>query len=742
MKNLVYSLITVLYDNSDADLYNEIYFPIVRYSLAKGFLSTDGPKSLNYEDLRGFINSTFGIDIPTTVLSQCLMAITGKYKDCVVRFISEDNFVVEIPWNSEKDNDVQKKLNDIEKKIDALEQGFVEYLKSKKIQCNKTLSDFFSNNTKDLLMYLKNGSASLNVGEEYVHVLKYLEFLIDSNAELYSVANDIFWASCLAAYLQRNNVDLKIRPASSLSYYLDSKLVLALLDLDAEEQCYYVKRIVSSIQNSGNKVCVSGITLREIRQILEKIIATGNPNENSSIALGYERMKMKLHSLTRLKNELNRLLSKCGIFITDNNESIVNEDIKRCSRHSFVKQLFCCRVGCDIEELTSAKDECVADYERTTNTLNVYGFEIKRYFREIHDVCMMNFVTKCEQRQSHQEKIGTYFITFNTDLINFYKEHYQKDVNLLIHPSKVQTELWLHNTSSAQQVKKESLTETIGRCLALNQVDALHKIKKLASEMDEEVLDSETAVCIYQGLIDRSQDVLNAFNKMSNETTKESKSFDFANLVKVAQERRRETDQSLAQHEKSISEINVVLNEAKQEIEKLKLENGLLQNKKDSSNSMLQKMTEENQRLQKINLLRKEKDEIKEFLKPLEIERKNYPSHKGFFVQIAMEILLIILFVISLVCLISSIDTWTFASLKNVFQQHKVPSITGLVSLLAFVAKGAAFDKLYILSHKIKWDEINATQLNIWDKNHEDYNKKRCRLDEIEKELRNLENIK
>ena len=739
MKNLVYSLITVLYDNSDADLYNEIYFPIVRYSLAKGFLSADGPKSLNYEDLRGFINSTFGIDIPTTVLSQCLMAITDKYKDCVVRFISEDNFVVEIPWNSEKDNDVQKKLNDIEKKIDALERGFVEYLKSKEIQCNKTLSDFFSNNTKDLLMYLKNGSASLNVGEEYVHVLKYLEFLRDSNAELYSVANDIFWASCLAAYLQRNNVDLKIRPASSLSYYLDSKLVLALLDLDAEEQCNYVKGIVSSIQNSGNKVCVSGITLREIRQILESIITLGNPNENSSIALGYERLKMKLHDLVSLRNNLNNLLCGRGVLVCDTNESAINDNVKRCSRNPIVKQLYCKRRGCDIEDVTSTNDEGVAENERTTNTLNVYGFEIKRYFREIHDVCMMNYVTKCEQKQSHQEKIGTYFITFNVDLIDFYKEHYQKDVNLLIHPSKVQTELWLHNTSSAQQVKKESLTETIGRCLALNQVDALHKIKKLASEMDEEVLDSETAICIYQGLINRSQDVLNAFNKMSNETTKESKSFDFANLVKAAKEKQRETDQSLAQHEKSISEINVVLNEAKQEIEKLKSENGLLQNNNDSSNSMLRKMTEENQRLQKINLLRKEKDEIKEFLKPLEIERKNYPSHKGFFVQIAVEILLIILFVISLVCLISSIDTWTFASLKNVFQQHKVPSITGLVSLLAFVAKGAAFDKLYILSHKIKWDEINATQLNIWDKNHEDYNKKRCRLDEIEKELRNLD---
>lgn len=739
MKNLVYSLITVLYDNSDADLYNEIYFPIVRYSLAKGFLSADGPKSLNYEDLRGFINSTFGIDIPTTVLSQCLMAITDKYKDCVVRFISEDNFVVEIPWNSEKDNDVQKKLNDIEKKIDALERGFVEYLKSKEIQCNKTLSDFFSNNTKDLLMYLKNGSASLNVGEEYVHVLKYLEFLRDSNAELYSVANDIFWASCLAAYLQRNNVDLKIRPASSLSYYLDSKLVLALLDLDAEEQCNYVKGIVSSIQNSGNKVCVSGITLREIRQILESIITLGNPNENSSIALGYERLKMKLHDLVSLRNNLNNLLCGRGVLVCDTNESAINDNVKRCSRNPIVKQLYCKRRGCDIEDVTSTNDEGVAENERTTNTLNVYGFEIKRYFREIHDVCMMNYVTKCEQKQSHQEKIGTYFITFNVDLIDFYKEHYQKDVNLLIHPSKVQTELWLHNTSSAQQVKKESLTETIGRCLALNQVDALHKIKKLASEMDEEVLDSETAICIYQGLINRSQDVLNAFNKMSNVTTKESKSFDFANLVKAAKEKQRETDQSLAQHEKSISEINVVLNEAKQEIEKLKSENGLLQNNNDSSNSMLRKMTEENQRLQKINLLRKEKDEIKEFLKPLEIERKNYPSHKGFFVQIAVEILLIILFVISLVCLISSIDTWTFASLKNVFQQHKVPSITGLVSLLAFVAKGAAFDKLYILSHKIKWDEINATQLNIWDKNHEDYNKKRCRLDEIEKELRNLD---
>lgn len=741
MKNLVYSLITVLYDNSDADLYNEIYFPIVRYSLVKGFLSADGPKSLNYEDLREFINSTFGVEIPTTVLRQCLVAITDKYKDCTVQFLGEDSFVVEIPWNSEKDNDVQKRLEDVEEKIDKLERGFSEYLKSKEIQYNKTLSDFFSNNTKDLLVYLKNGSSSLNVGEEYVHVLKYLEFLRDSNAELYSVANDIFWASCLAAYLQRNNVDLKIRPTSSLSYYLDSKLVLALLDLDAEEQCNYVKGIVSSIQNSGNKVCVSGITLREIRQILETIITLGNPNENSSIALGYERLKMKLHDLVSLKNNLNSLLCGQGVLICDTNESTISDNIKRCSRNPFVKQLYCKRKGFDIEDVTSAKDEGIAEDERTTNTLNVYGFEIKRYFREIHDVCMMNYVTKCEQRQSHQEKVGTYFITFNVELIDFYKEHYQKDVNLLIHPSKVQTELWLHNTSSAQQVKKESLTETIGRCLALNQVDALHKIKKLASEMDENALDTETAICIYQGLISRSQDVLNAFNKMSNETTKESKSFDFANLIKVAKERQRETDQSLAQHEKSISEINVVLNETKKEIEKLKLENGLLQNGNESSNGKLQKMTEENQRLQKINLLRKEKDEIKEFLKPLEIERKNYPSHKGFFVQIAVEILLIILFVVSVVCLITSIDAWTFVSLKNVFQQHKVPSIMGLVSLLAFVAKGAAFDKLYILSYDIKWDEITAAQLNIWDKNHEDYNKKRCRLDEIEKELRNLENM-
>lgn len=742
MKNLVYSLITVLYDNSDADLYNEIYFPIVRYSLAKGFLSADGPKSLNYEDLRGFINSTFGIDIPTTVLSQCLMAITGKYKDCVVRFISEDNFVVEIPWNSEKDNDVQKKLNDIEKKIDALERGFVKYLKSKEIQCNKTLSDFFSNNTKDLLMYLKNGSASLNVGEEYVHVLKYLEFLIDSNAELYSVANDIFWASCLAAYLQRNNVDLKIRPASSLSYYLDSKLVLALLDLDAEEQCNYVKGIVSSIQNSGNKVCVSGITLREIRQILESIITLGNPNENSSIALGYERLKMKLHDLVSLKNNLNDLLCGRGVLVCDTNESAINDNVKRCSRNPIVKQLYCKRRGCDIEDVTGTNDEGVAENEKTTNTLNAYGFEIKRYFREIHDVCMMNYVTKCEQKQSHQEKIGTYFITFNVNLIDFYKEHYQKDVNLLIHPSKVQTELWLHNTSSAQQVKKESLTETIGRCLALNQVDALHKIKKLASEMDEEVLDSETAICIYQGLINRSQDVLNAFNKMSNETTKESKSFDFANLVKAAKERQRETDQSLAQHEKSISEINVVLNEAEREIEKLKSENGLLQNNNDSSNSMLRKMTEENQRLQKINLLRKEKDEIKEFLKPLEVERRKYPSHKGYFAQIIMEIVLIFLFVSSVIYLIFSIDAWTFDSLKNVLQQNGALSVTGIASLILFVAKGTAFNKLFVFSPKITWDEITVDQLGVWDRKHIDYKKKKDRLEEIEKELRNLENIK
>ena len=76
MNKTNYALITALYDTKGADLYNDVYFPIIKYEIVNQYYTqTDIEKYYDLEELQSLINADFGIVIPCIILKQSIKAI-------------------------------------------------------------------------------------------------------------------------------------------------------------------------------------------------------------------------------------------------------------------------------------------------------------------------------------------------------------------------------------------------------------------------------------------------------------------------------------------------------------------------------------------------------------------------------------------------------------------------------------------------------------------------------------------
>lgn len=72
-----YALISALYANETKGLYSDIYFPIIKYSIAKIFSKKNLEVSYcTADEINEFIKDKFGIDIPIIVISKSVLKIS------------------------------------------------------------------------------------------------------------------------------------------------------------------------------------------------------------------------------------------------------------------------------------------------------------------------------------------------------------------------------------------------------------------------------------------------------------------------------------------------------------------------------------------------------------------------------------------------------------------------------------------------------------------------------------------
>ena len=190
-----FALLAVLYDTEGADLYHDIYFPIIKYVLAtKCTQQIDTAKFYDITELQDNIMATFGIKMPLIVLKQCIQAISRANSDFnITTYENGQQFQIKRIWDISINENVDTKMDQVIKCFDQLESEFKIYLQDKLIESDKSFVDFFIDNTEDLFKYLNNLDSATSVNENYLHIVRFLLELRENKIELFNIANDIFW---------------------------------------------------------------------------------------------------------------------------------------------------------------------------------------------------------------------------------------------------------------------------------------------------------------------------------------------------------------------------------------------------------------------------------------------------------------------------------------------------------------------------------------------------------------------
>lgn len=413
-----YALLTALYDSQSSDFYKDIYFPAVKYGLFLLFnKQVDVQKYYTVENVQNAVEEVFGVNIPLVVIKQAIKIIIKSHSDFSIELLSNgDQFAIKKVWDKSIADSIEYRYDKNVQSFAQIETLFLQYLAIQHVQTDKTFLSFFAENTEEIFHYLNNDEDnSIRINEEYIHVVNFLKWIKNEHVDIYNIASDIFWGSVIAAFLKRE-VDINIKPENQVSYYLDSSLVLALLDLDSYANYQYTNELVSIIKTSGNLPYVHPLTIREINSILYSVERDQLPKPGSGIAEAYYRRELTPTKIMQIRQTLRTLISNEGLLIENTSEAQLDTIQREYKNKSAVVSLGSTRY-------------------------NSFSDNI----RDIHDIFMMDFIAKKHAKSISIEKCNAFFVSLSNDLIELYKNKNANAASPIIHPSRIVLDLWIHN---------------------------------------------------------------------------------------------------------------------------------------------------------------------------------------------------------------------------------------------------------------------------------------------------------
>ena len=287
MERSNYALISALYASRTRGLYSDIYFPIIKYAILK--IYADNASSDHYSSSDAVaekIFQLFGIKIPNVVIALTVKKLAciqngnieiQSYEDGMMFRIVTARFDEEETAYEDKERDFNIHLHEIESEYRA----FIK----REGSCDDDVSftQFITQNTENILGYFENETEE-TLGEQYASMAFFLDFLKRSNNSLYMVANQLFWSSVIAAFLQSERPQVsEEEKGSEAEYYLDTPIVMSLLDLSTTENYISANDVCDIIKSSGGMLKVHPATLEEIKNILNSVTQDG-PNVGTAIA--------------------------------------------------------------------------------------------------------------------------------------------------------------------------------------------------------------------------------------------------------------------------------------------------------------------------------------------------------------------------------------------------------------------------------------------------------------------------
>ena len=485
---------------SKGGLYSDIYFPIMKYAIVKIYeeKGTIGDCYGQATEVHDKILELFGIKIPHEVIARTVMKLSLQkdkgldltpYEDGQTFLIRYAKFDEQELSYTDRESIFKRHLSEIEAEYEQFTQ------REGTSDDNVSFVGFITKNTDNLLGYFEKGTEN-KVEEKYASMVFFLEYLNRENNELYIVASQLFWSSVIVAFLQSERPKVKEDECGSeAEYFLDTPIVLGLLDLSSPENRQRALDVSDIITSSGGMVRIHPATIEEINTILSSVIDKG-PYPGTGIYSAYLRREMDRIDVVRVKTCLIKEIENAGLDIFPvYSERIRKEIMNRYNGKTVLKDLANSRNG---------------SMEYTAS----YTFD---QYREAHDIFMDDYI--CERREKTRKQ-NVFFLTTNNDLIKFCKKRHPEK-NYMISTAKVILEMWMHNAKPAQ-VSSGILTETMARCLDMHRSkvrDRLQFVAQMFNKHKEDV-PAEMYSHILKLLYRRARNIVKAVEELPQDNSK------------------------------------------------------------------------------------------------------------------------------------------------------------------------------------------------------------------------------
>lgn len=705
MTKSTFSLIAVLYDNQQAGLYNDVYFPIIKYTVVSLFYQPEKKEYFSVDDIREYISDNFGLEIPFIVLKKSIVHLAKKDHNIELDIFDKgEEFKIRKAWDYTINQEIENKITRFEEQVNLLEDEYSNYLSVHKFEQDKTFLDFISDNTDDVLDYLKDKS-NLKVDEKYTSIAFFLEHLKAKGDNLFIVASDMFWASVIAGFLNREEQDIKdISKVGKAEYFLDTSVVLGLLKLSSASIERYALDLYNSLVGAKVLVRLHPATLYEITSILQSVERNG-AYPNTDISFAISKYNYNNSDIASIRANLPELLDKKSITIFPKIETNFVQSITNKYKDKGL-----------VKELATSRGECDNDS-----------------FREIHDVFMYDYIVDRQGKLSSYDKCA--FVTLNRDLINFFKLKDNPNKHVFIHPHTLTMELWMNGCSSSD-LKVAALTESISRCFFLNNVDIRNKIEALSKFYNEKTPDfsKKTFDAILVGLFSRDKELLKYLDEYKDDTGKA----DYYKAENIRQKIIERGNELGSMQISALDEIKDSLDEAVLNVQNSQaaLEHAVSKHSEDMKNVKKQNdeaeekikiLQEETKHLKKTNEETKEniksllskQTKISDTLNDINSKLKAYDDtmeksvcYGDFWFMIVIVFLFLVSLIASAILFVAGGES--AITLPKVIA-YSATVITGLLSLLKF--------KTDLFHPKVYKFEIKQRQLQYWKQNHPEYEK-------------------
>lgn len=579
MKKSNYAFVSALYASRTKGLYSEMYFPIIKYALAKIFAEKKGERVYcTADEVSEFIDDKFGIKIPTIVIAKSVCKIGNNQNFSLVVYEKGNTFQINGAFYDE--DNIEEKERFFSGKLEEIETKYQEFLTQQGCSDDGvTFVQFIADNTDDILGYFENENKKC-VNEKYATLILFLQYVHDSDKELYSIVHQLFWSSIVVAFLKSDKPLVNdSNNGIKTEYFLDTSIVLGLLELSTSLKQTYSKEVCSIILNSGGLLKVNPMTVEEIKYILEKVEQNG-PNPLTDIYDSYTRRKLIPNDLAKIRLNLDKKLLALQIDVFPNMSPPAVQQVINDYKGKAVTKL----LG-----------------EMRNNSQSSY---FKDNFREIHDVYMDDYIKG--RRKEKKLNGNVHFMTDNIDLVNFCHAQHE-DTSYMVSTGKVILDLWMHNKQEID-VSDCVLTETMARCLGLHKSNVRYKIMEVARfyNQTKDDFDPQVYKDFISHLYRRAKNVISTAEQISQSVTIPQS---IAKLIKEAVYKDNEVyNNSLALATRKNQKLQKESEEKEKQIEDIKNAVANLKDKVDGSNKQIGDLESEKNKLS--DSLQKHKKEL------------------------------------------------------------------------------------------------------------------------------------